>query len=306
MKRAAFAIAVSLLVSRIASADETSSTSVPTPPDSPHDDARGRGGVALSMRAGVARAPFDAASFPFTNGQAMTLVLAGWLAIRPETWLVFRAPLVIASVAQPAGSYADEAAWASPMLGIETHAIAWHTEGLALRAIVGGSVAAPLAEHASSLMPNRALAVGSAIDGPRTPELFVPGVVPFTGHAGLDLSSARWSVRARARIPVLVRVSHADQSAAHAASTLPVVGAGAGVWILRTVAATLDVDVALPHIAPPFKLAPGSAVAQLVVTPSLVIRLGERGGLVLSAVLPVAGEEGASTAAGGVAGDVVW
>src|SRR5262245_33672290 len=95
----------------------SSATASADPDDLPPveiDDLGGVAGAALSMRAGVATAPLASTSLGEAKGQAIVGVLSAFTAIAHPLWIGVQLPLVGASVAQPANSYLDDAAWGTP------------------------------------------------------------------------------------------------------------------------------------------------------------------------------------------------
>lgn len=161
--------------------------------------------VAAEAQLGLATAPFDAMAFGEAKGQAFVITLDGSHALGSNAAIGIRAPFVIASVAQPAGSYVDDATLANPQL---RGAYRWLTSGMT---IVGGlDIAAPLAGHGATLMQNRALAIANAVEGLGYPDLFTPGVVSLTPFASVQWRSLPWSIDGMARLPLLVRVAEAN------------------------------------------------------------------------------------------------
>lgn len=165
--------------------------------------------VGVEAHLGLAAAPFDVMTLPEAKGQAFVVGLHGSYALGSSTSIGVRAPFVIASVAQPAGSYVDAATVGNPQLR-GAHRLL-HRTSTAVMTLVGGlDIGVPLAGHSASLLPNRALAIANAIDGMGSPDLFTPGVVPVTPSASLQWISMPWRVDGMMRLPLLVRVSNAD------------------------------------------------------------------------------------------------
>jgi hypothetical protein len=155
---------------------------------------------------GLAQAPFDAPGLPDAKGQALSFAAGGAWDITPALALDLRVPFVIASVAQPAGSYVDTAALGNPQLGV--------TARLSPNLAVGIRAGIPLASHDAQLLANRGLAIANGLDGLAHPEMFTPGVAALTPFATARGSSGPWSAAIEARFPILLRVQDADMETA--------------------------------------------------------------------------------------------
>jgi hypothetical protein len=165
--------------------------------------------VGAEAQLGLATAPFDTMAFGEAKGQAFVVTLDGSHALGAKSAIGIRVPFVIASVAQPAGSYVDDATVANPQL---RGAYRWVTHGMS---IVGGlDLGAPLAGHGATLMQNRALAIANAVEGLGYPDQFTPGMVSLTPFTSVQWTSLPWSVEGVLRLPLLVRVSDADMASA--------------------------------------------------------------------------------------------
>jgi len=171
-----------------------------------------RGGAAVEAQAhfGVATAPFDVNGLSQAKGHAFVLLAGGRYALSDMLSLELVAPLVLASVAQPAGSYVDAAAFGNPQLGARYRLLRLEQAGSILSVAVRFQLGAPIAGHDADLMPNRALAIADGIEGRGRPGWFTPGVVPATASGNLCWTSMRWSFDARLELPVLLRTSRAD------------------------------------------------------------------------------------------------
>ena len=159
---------------------------------------------------GVATTPFDVTTLREAKGQAFVFRAAGRYALSEPLSLELQAPLVLGSVAQPAGSYVDAAALGNPQLGARYRFIEPRSGESALVLSGAIEVGAPLASHGENLMPNRVLAIADGIEGRGHPEWFTPGVFPITASTALRWASAPWSLEAELRLPLFVRVSEAD------------------------------------------------------------------------------------------------
>lgn len=171
-----------------------------TPFDLVADDAN-RFTIAERVHAGVATVSSE------TKGQSLSFVTDGWLRIDDYGWVGLRLPVVAGSVAQPAGSYIDEAAWGNPEVRTAIPVMLVDEHRQKLRLTLGGGVGAPLAEHAPSPLPDRALAIANGIEGLAEPELFRPRSLPVTPFLQLDAVRRRLSASATLKVPVLAGVS---------------------------------------------------------------------------------------------------
>jgi hypothetical protein len=159
---------------------------------------------------GVATTPFDVTALPEAKGQAFVFRASGRYALSEPLSLELHAPLVLGSVAQPAGSYVDAAALCNPQVGARYRFMERRSGESALELSGAVEIGVPLASHAEDLMPNRVLAIADGIEGRGHPEWFTPGVFPITASTALRWASAPWSLEALLRLPLLVRVSEAD------------------------------------------------------------------------------------------------
>jgi hypothetical protein len=159
---------------------------------------------------GVATTPFDVSALRAAKGQAFVLLAGARYALTAPFSLELRAPVVLGSVAQPAGSYVDAAALGNPELGARYRVVERRTGESVLALSAAVELGAPLATHAEDLMPNRVLAIADGIEGRAHPEWFTPGVLPLTPSTALRWTRAAFSLDAELRLPLLVRVSEAD------------------------------------------------------------------------------------------------
>jgi hypothetical protein len=261
------------------------------------DDVRGTWGVALSMRAGVATTPLASNSFAEAKGHAVVTVLSAYAAVTPPVWIGLQVPLVAASVAQPAGSYLDEAAWGAPRIFA---AIQWDRplrETMSLRTTMRFSAGAPFAEHgpAGWLLENRALSIANAVEGWLGPELYTPGAVPLEATLRLDLATMPWIVSGGVKLPLTLRVSDADLSPERTRKVgfSPTIEAIVAHWRKRfglSLGTYLVTQVLRIDDAP----RPGSRL-QLVVRPEVAWRLGENMLLAADVIVPLGGALGGAT-----------
>lgn len=159
---------------------------------------------------GVSTNTFEVATLREAKGQAFVFLAAGRYAVSAPLSLELVTPLVLGSVAQPAGSYVDASALGNPQLGARLRLLqrASPTSELTLNA--AAELGVPLASHDDDLMPNRLLAIADGIEGRGHPEYFTPGVVPFTPSTSLAFRTGSWTLGAELRLPSLTRVSRAD------------------------------------------------------------------------------------------------
>ena len=269
------------------------------------DPALAPGGGQLEAQAhfGVATTPFDVTALPEAKGQAFVLVAAGRYAISEPLSLELHAPLVLGSVAQPAGSYVDATALANLQLGARYRFVQTHSGRAVVALAAAIELGAPLASHAENLMPNRALAIADGIEGRAHPEWFTPGVAPITASGALRWAVAAWNLEADLRLPLLVRVSEADLPSA-TTNTKPlgfavVAGMAARYRLSRRfslAAAThlfFDVAPAVAHVRDISRLQDFERL-------SLHVHFASRAALVVDVQTAAAGELGGSTVAGGL------
>jgi len=259
----------------------------------------------LQARFGLATAPFDVMALPEARGQAFVIVADGRIAVAPRIAIELRAPLVLASVAQPAGSYVDAATSGNPQLRA-IYQLADRRGPESELAVIGGlDLGAPLAGHDATLLANRALAIASAIDGFAHPELFAPGSVPITPFASARWTAGPWTLAAAARLPVLVRISDADLPGA-AATPRRIGFSGVALGEARRELSRRLALALAPQLA--IEVAPGAdhvrAVPRLqdLERVSLHVRLGARARLIVDLQTAVGGALGGSTFGGGVRG----
>lgn len=266
-------------------------------------EARGdRFGASVEMRIGAATAPFftePIAEVESELTQARSMVLAVWFAIRPRVTVGGRWPAAPSLVKQPAGSYVNEKAFASPELFVEDPAALRASLGdLALRAGVRFAVGVPMAQHGppATLARNQTLAISDALDGWRNPELYTPGVLPFTLSARGQLAcpGSRWRLDAALKLPVLVRVHDAslpDDARTRAVGFVPHAELGVAVALARWVSVELASHVAVHAPAPvaPVRDVGRSGAAHLGLEPRMTFALTPRFDLVTSYSTAIAG-----------------
>lgn len=273
------------------------------------DEGRAPGGVQVEARAhfGVATAPFDVTTLPAAKGQAFVLLAAGGYALSEPLSFALRVPLVLGSVAQPAGSYVDAAALGNPQLGVRYRFMQRRSGEAALTLAGAVEVGAPLASHAENLMPNRVLAIADGVEGRGHPEWFMPGVIPITASSALRWASAPWSFETELRLPLFVRVSEADLPNATTntkALGLAVVASGEARYRLSQRLSLATAAHLFFDIAPSVAHVRGVSRLQDFERLSLHVHVGSRAALVVDLQTAIAGELGGSMVAGGLRGVV--
>ncbi len=269
--------------------------------------AAGGGQVEAQAHFGVATTPFDVSALPEAKGQAFVLGAAGRYALSEPLSLELHVPVVLGSVAQPAGSYVDAAALGNPQLGASYRFFARGSGHSALALAGAVEVGVPLASHAENLMPNRLLAIADGIEGRGHPEWFTPGVTPITVSSALRWGSAPWSLEAELRLPLFVRVSEADLPSASTNTKRVGFATIAGVEARYRLSRRLSLATAA-HLF--FDVAPSAAHVRDV-SPvqdferlSLHVHFGSTAAMVVDLQTAIAGELGGTMVAGGLRGVV--
>ncbi len=252
---------------------------------------------------GVARSPFDVSSLPVAEGQAFVFLMARCYSFSNLFALELDVPLVLGSVAQPAGAYVDAAAVGNPELGARYRFLARRSGDDVLALFGSLGVGAPLASHDAGLMPNRLLAIADGIEGRGDPQWFTPGVVPFTPSTWLHWDSVPWTLDAELRTPMSLRVSDADLPAAAANPRTFGVAGIIAVELRYRLSQRLSLgskgqmffDVLSPveHVR---EVSPVQVFERL----SLLIHLGSSATLLVDLQTALAGELGGSTFGGGL------
>jgi len=263
-----------------------------------------RGGqIEAQAHFGVATAPFDITALPQAKGQAFVFLASGRYSLLEPLSLALHVPLVLGSVAQPAGSYIDTAALGNPMFGAHYRFYGRRSDRSQLALTAALEVGLPLASHAQDLMPNRVLAIADGIEGRGHPDWFTPGVLPITASTALHWTSAAWTLEAELRLPLLVRVSQA--SLPNTMTNTNDFGFGGALGLearyrlsrrLSLAAATqlfFDLVPAAEHVREISRL-------QDLERLSLQIHFGSLASLVLDLQTAIAGELAGSTVAGGL------
>jgi len=266
-------------------------------------DPLGDTSVTAEAHFGLATVPFDVMALPEAKGQALVLVLGGAWSVAPSLALEVRSPLVAASVAQPAGSYVDAAAFGNPQLGAAMM-LSRRPVGTGDLTILGGAaVGLPLGGHDEQLLANRALAIANGIDGLAHPDLFTPGVGALTPRADVRWASSTWSAALEARLPLLVRVSDAGlagpQAETHAFGLAAVLAGDVRHQLTRRLALAVAPQLAID--ARPIAAHPRDVSRlQDLERASLYIAIGRRTHLAVDVQGAIGGELGGSMVALGL------
>jgi hypothetical protein len=165
----------------------------------------------VSSRFGIASAPLEHETLHHAHGHGATLVLGGQLTLARVT-LGAELPLVVASVAQPAGAFVDRSAVANPELFASWSSVR-PREALVLTSTLRMSLTLPLAawDPSDVLLTNRALAIGDALEGWSRQDRYAPRRLGAAASVETAAVAGWWALGARARVPVLVRTGALEQ-----------------------------------------------------------------------------------------------
>jgi hypothetical protein len=252
---------------------------------------------------GVATTPFDVTTLGEAKGHAFVLLAGARQALSGPLSLELRTPLVLGSVAQPAGSYVDAAAVGNPQLGARYRFVERRAGDSALALSAALEVGAPVASHGEDLMANRVLAIADGIEGRGHPEWFTPGVLPITASAALRWASPRWSLAAELRLPLLVRVSEAQLPGAASNTRSIGFAAVAAVEARYRLSQRLSLAPAahlFVDISPAVQHAPGISRLQDFERLSLHIHFGSSATLIVDLQTAIGGELAGAAVAGGL------
>jgi hypothetical protein len=267
--------------------------------------------LALDTRFGVTHPPFYSERFPSQRGHGFVAKLAGTYRLDSIHQVGALFPAALVSLAQPAGSYVDKATWGNASLFlVQTHTL--RTERVRnLRWLDRIDLSLPIAEHgpSDSLYANRALAVASALEGWRDPELFLPGRLSLVATGGVEFAVSRFLFQAGLKLPLLFRVSRAglpESARDHRVGFTPIAHTLVGVRALSWLEVRAITDLVI-NAFPAVEQARGQTrPAQLVVEPELLFRLTGELQLATTFMLPVAGALGGSTYAGSASLRASW
>lgn len=265
----------------------------PAPPRA--EEGAERVSFSLSSRAGLVNAPFVTTAFPGVSGFATVLTGTAAVQLSSLGWLRLRLPISFVRLDFPAGAQVSESAPGNLELGLEHQLELRPTTRLGLLA----ALLAPSAEHGpdASLLANRALALGSALNGGEDSPLLTPGVTGMRLGVSIQHSLRPFEFRASLDAPVLVRISDAslpEDAETHSLAILPVVNLRAGWWITSWFGASLGIGILteLQRAQEPMLEGARKRRLQPVVDPGLHLRLGRHGALGLEASVPVGGTLG--------------
>jgi hypothetical protein len=252
--------------------------------------------ISLSQRAGVVdEAPFATTAFPQVSGFGMVLTGAAAVQLSPIGRLGARLPISFARLDFPAGAQVTETALGNLELGVEHRLELRASSRLQLRA----AFVAPTAEHGpeTSLLANRALALGNALSGGKDSPLLTPGVTGLRLGASAEHSHGPWWFRAGLDVPVLVRLSDAslpEDAETHAMGVLPAMDLQAALWITSWLAVALGGRLMTEplRVQEPARERDRKQRLQPVAEPSVHARLGRHVALALDASVPLGGALG--------------
>jgi hypothetical protein len=268
-------------------------------------DAQERLVLSVSNRAGLVQAPFVTTAFPEVSGFGMVLTGAAAVQLSSIARLRVRLPISFAWLDFPAGAQVMETALGNLELGLEQRLEVRASTRFAFLA----ALLAPSAEHGprTALLGNRALALGSALNGGKDSALLTPGVTGLRLGARVEQSAGPLEFRASLDVPLLVRLSDAslpEDAETHPIGSLPGVDLEAASWITPWFGASLGGSL----IAEPLRVQEPALERerrrrlQVVVEPGLRVQLGRRLALGLDASVPVGGNLGGDAWSIGVHG----
>lgn len=272
-------------------------------------EAEPRLSFSLANRAGLVKAPFVTAAFPEVSGFAT--VLTGEAAVRLSAlgWLRLRLPVSITRLDFPARAQVTEMALGNPELGLEHPLQLRPTTRLGLLA----AFIAPLAQHGpeNSLLQNRALALGDALNGGKDSALLTPGVVGLRLAASIEHSWRPFEFRASFAVPLLLRVSDASlpqQTKTHSFGLQPAIELRGAWWMTSAFAASLGAGAVAQawRVEEPTLERDRARRLQPYLEPGLHAQLGKRLALALDGSIPVAGNLGGNAWSAGVRGRWVF
>jgi hypothetical protein len=234
-------------------------------------------------------------------------VLTGAAAVRVSSmsWLRLRLPICFVRLDFPAGAQVTETALGNLELGLSHRLEVRPSTRFGFLA----AFLAPSAEHGSdtALLGNRALALGSALNGGKDSPLLTPGVSGLRLGASVEHSQRPFEFRASLDLPLLVRLSDAslpEETQTHSMGILPALDLRAAFWITSWLGASLGGGLIMEplRVQEPVLERDRERRLQVVVEPGLHARLGQRVALGLDASAPVGGNLGGDAPSIGVHG----
>lgn len=271
------------------------------------DTERERVSLSLTSRSGLVEAPFVTAAFPEVSGFGTVLTGVAAVEVPPVGWFSLRMPVCLVRLDFPAGAQVSETALGNLELGVE-HGLSLRRE-TRLRWLAAFVVPTASSGPGVSLLENRALAIGNALNGGKDSELLTPGVMGLRVGASLEHSWRRFESRASIEVPILVRVSDAslpDETELHAVGIVPTLELDGAYWATSWFGVGLGaVLVTEPlRVQEPALESDRNQRAQFVAEPGLYARIGDHVGLALDASIPVGGALGGGTWSIGLLGSV--
>lgn len=261
----------------------------------------------LTNRAGLVTAPFVTSAFPRVSGFGM--VLSGGAAAQLPSfgWLRVRLPLSVVRLDFPARAQVAETALGNLELGLE------HPLQVEAATRLGFLVAvlAPTAQHGprAGLLKNRALALGSALNGGKDAALLTPGVTGVRLRASIEHSRYPFELVASVEAPLLLRLSDASlpqETKTHTFGVLPSLELGAAWWLASWFGASLEAGVIVEalRVREPTLKRDRERRLQAVLEPGVHFRVGEHVMLGLDGSVPLAGALGGEAWSVGVLASV--
>lgn len=251
--------------------------------------------VSISNRAGLVKAPFVTTAFPEASGFGM--VLTGDAAVRLSAldWLRLRLPLSITRIDFPARAQVSETAFGNLELGLE-HPLELQP---ATRLWLVAALLAPTAQHGpeNSLLQNRALALGDALNGGKDSGLLTPGVTGLRVAASVEHAWHNFEFRGSLGLPLLLRVSDASlpkETKTHPVGLLPALELKAAWWMTSSFGASLAAGLVAQawRVEEPTLERDRARRVQPLLEPALHAQLGKHVTLALDGSVPVAGNLG--------------
>lgn len=249
----------------------------------------------LSSRAGLVKTPFVTAAFPEASGFGVLLTGDAAVRVSAGDWLRFRLPLSITRVDFPARAQVPETALGNVELGLE------HPLQLRPSTRVGllAAFIAPTAQHGpeNSLLQNRALTLGNALNGGKDSALLTPGVTGLRVAVSIEQQWRPFELRASLSVPVLMRVSDASlppETKTHWFGLQPTIELEGAWWMTSSLGASLGAGLVAHarRVEEPALERDRARRLQPFLEPSLHAQLGKHVALALDGSIPVGGSLG--------------
>jgi hypothetical protein len=249
----------------------------------------------LSNRAGLAKAPFVTRHFPQVSGFAMVLTPAAAFRVASLGRLHLKLPISIVRLDFPARAQVAESTPGNLELGLRRQ----HELSASTRLGFGAAFVVPSADHGSeaSLLENRALSLGSALNGGKDALLLTPGVSGARLEVSVETRLRAFDFRAGLDLPLLVRVSNAslpEETDTHVIGISPTIDLRAAFWIKPWLATSLGGSLIMEpwRVQEPALERDRKRRLQPMVEPGLQVRLGAHVVLGLDASVPLGGSLG--------------